>query len=706
MSITDGTRGVTRVNGTDQAVKMVKVSETDDEEVYDLEPEEPEQPVDQPDPRPPADTRGTEARRPILPTWLRSKDEFTSMAKWTAIHYGHTATYHGVRVPWYGLKATATAPAGGMRLVAGTWRWVSDAEGRPVRGAAVRKEDADRYLALSRQRNDRVRLRAAVLVVASVMGLAMALTLYIVSSGWLLTFGALVVLTMGYVGAPADRPLIGAAVIVPKAQKLTSDLVLSALENLGIGLINKAVAKGKPALVFTAPITRDGPGWRAEGDLPPGATAGDVAEKRAQLASALRRPLGCVWPEGAGEEHPGRLILWIGDEDMAKSKQPLWPLLKSGTVDLFRPTRFGTDQRGRPVDITLMFASMLIGAIPRMGKTVSLRLVLLMAALDPRAELHAFDLKGTGDLSAVEPVAHAYRAGEEDEDIEYALADMRELKQGLRRRAKVIRGLPKDICPDSKVTPDLANKRALGLHPIVIGVDECQVWFEHETYGAELESICTDLVKRGPALGIVLILATQRPDSKSLPTGISANAVLRLCLKVMGQIENDMVLGTSSYKAGVRATMFTRSDVGICYIASEGDDPRITRGHYVNAPDAVRVVERAHKVRKADNRLSGYALGHEPADLGPSFDLLADILAVVAAEEEKVWNERVATRLGQLRPDAYGGWTTENVTVALKPFGVPVKDVAGTTDEGARTTRRGIERAAIVAAVNERNRAK
>ena len=191
-----------------------------------------------------------------------------------------------------------------------------------------------------------------------------------------------------------------------------------------------------------------------------------------------------------------------------------------------------------------------------------------------------------------------------------------------------------------------------------------------------------------------------------LPTGISANAVLRLCLKVMGQIENDMVLGTSSYKAGVRATMFTRSDVGICYIASEGDDPRITRAHYVNAPDAVRVVERAHKVRKADNRLSGYALGHAPADLGPSFDLLADILAVVAADEEKVWNERVATRLGQLRPDAYGGWTTENVTLALKPFGVPVKDVAGTTDEGARTTRRGIERAAIVAAINERNRAK
>jgi S-DNA-T family DNA segregation ATPase FtsK/SpoIIIE len=29
-------------------------------------------------------------------------------------------------------------------------------------------------------------------------------------------------------------------------------------------------------------------------------------------------------------------------------------------------------------------------------------------------------------------------------------------------------------------------------------------------------------------------------------TGISANAVLRCCLKVMGQVENDMVLSTSA----------------------------------------------------------------------------------------------------------------------------------------------------------------
>ncbi len=49
---------------------------------------------------------------------------------------------------------------------------------------------------------------------------------------------------------------------------------------------------------------------------------------------------------------------------------------------------FGIDQRGRPVTVMLMFVSVLIGAMPRMGKTFPLRLLALFAALDVRAELH------------------------------------------------------------------------------------------------------------------------------------------------------------------------------------------------------------------------------------------------------------------------------------------------------------------------------
>ncbi len=214
-------------------------------------------------------------------------------------------------------------------------------------------------------------------------------------------------------------------------------------------------------------------------DLPYGVTVAEVMDRRDKLASGLRRPLGCVWPEADHDQHTGRLILWVGDQDMTAARQPAWPLAKHGTVDLFKAAPVGTDQRGRIVTATLMFVSIVIGAIPRMGKTFLLRLLALIAALDPRAELHLYDFKGTGDLSPLEPVAHRYRAGDDDEDIDYALADFRSLREELRRRTKVIRGLPRDICPENKITPELASRKSLGLHPVVICVDECQVMFEH-----------------------------------------------------------------------------------------------------------------------------------------------------------------------------------------------------------------------------------
>ncbi|WP_181412247.1 cell division protein FtsK [Streptomyces griseorubiginosus] len=644
-------------------------------------------------------------RRDVVPLWLRSVAELKTATAWVARHYAHTAGYHTLRTPVYAARLTMQAPSGLARFVGGTMRWMSDREGEPVRLAAVRREDAAEYLKLSRQRDGRVRLRTLVMVLGMFVGLGLALALYVLAPDWLqaVSVGA-VVLALGMNGRKADQPVIHRAVEIPKASKLTSDIVLRALGALGIPAISQAQAKGRDGFEFTAPITRDGPGWRATGELPYGVTVTDIIEKRERLASGLRRPLGCVWPEAA-PEHPGRLVLWVGDQDMNTAKKPAWPLAKSGTVDLFKPVAFGTDQRGRWVDITLMFIAGVIGAIPRMGKTFLLRLLLLIAALDPRAEVHSFDMKGTGDLDPVgNNVSHRHAAGDDDEAILYVLGDFRALREELRRRVKVIRSLPRDICPENKVTSQLADKRSLGLHPIVVGVDECQVLFEHPEHGKEFEEIATDLVKRGPATGIVMLLATQRPDAKSLPTGISANASARWCLKVMGQTENDMVLGTSAYKRGVRATMFAWGDKGIHYFVGEGADARIVSSVYVDAPGADAIAERARSIREKAGLLSGFALGEAPEEVtGPAYDLLADVVAVVPEAEERVWNERIAARLAELRPDVYGGWKGENVTSALKPHGIKTRDVAGTTEDGTRTTRRGIVRADVLKVIAERN---
>ncbi|WP_436232651.1 cell division protein FtsK [Actinacidiphila alni] len=645
-------------------------------------------------------------RRPVVPAWARSRREFGAAGKGVATYAGHVSAYHAVRTPWYACRLTLRAPRGVARVVGGSLRWLVDAEGEPLRQAAATREDIEEYLKLSRQRDRRVRWRSVVGVIASVVVPVVGIGLYVLAPAWLLALsGVAAVMLMGRLGQPADDPVIHRAVEIPKASKLTSDIVLRALGALGIPAINQAQAKGGPGFAFTAPITRDGPGWLAEGDLPYGVTVTDVIDRRERLASGLRRPLGCVWPEAVPDEHTGRLRLWVGDQDMAQTRQPKWPLLDVKPLDLFKAQPFATDQRGRWVVTSLMYVSGIVGAVPRMGKTFLLRLLLLIACMDPRAEVHAYDLKGTGDLSTVGRVAHRYRAGEEEDDIAYALQDLRDLRVELRRRAKVIRELPKDLCPESKVTSALADMRKLGLHPIVVGVDECQKWFEHPTYGGEFEEHCTDLVKRGPALGMTLLLATQRPDSKSLPTGISANATLRWCLKVMGQIENDMVLGTGSYKRGVRANLLAWADKGIAWFVGEGSDARVVRSVYLDAVTADALALKLYELRKAAGRLTGHALGEEPeAGNSASYDLLSDLLTAVPAGTAKTWSEDIVARLAELRPDVYGEWGPEQLAAAVKPYGIRTVQVWGTMEDGKGANRRGVRRADVLAAIDRRDR--
>ena len=221
-----------------------------------------------------------------------------------------------------------------------------------------------------------------------------------------------------------------------------------------------------------------------------------------------------------------------------------------------------------------------------MGKTFILRLLLLAAALDPRAELHAYNLKGGADHRPLELVAHAYRVGDDDEDIAYLLADLRAMRADMRAPVQ------DHPVPAPRGLPRVQGHRRPGLTPRPrTAPGAVRPWTSASSRsstpptGRRSSDHDRDLVKRGPAVGIIVIPATQRPDAKSLPTGISSTAILRLCLRVAGQLENDMVLGTSSYKAGIRATMFTRSDLGVAWLAGEGDDPVIVRAAYVDGPD-------------------------------------------------------------------------------------------------------------------------
>lgn len=651
-------------------------------------------------------------RAPVVPLWLRTREDALERIQWEAEHVGYVFAYHTLRVPAYAGRLTRRSPRGLFWLVRDVVRWVLDAETEPLRDDVIKRGATSDYLMLSSKREARIRARlgkvASVLLVAAVGGLLVTLAAPL----WVQWASLAAVLgLLGAYGTPRDQRVFDRAVLPARVEKLTSDVVVRALGAIGISELAKAAAKAN-GIEFVAPITTDGPGYRAEINLPYGVTAADVMGVRNRLASALRRPLGAVWPEPVSDAHPGRLVLWVGHEEMRKAAHPPWPLLKAGTADLFEPIPYGHDQRGRPISVELMFNNVLIGAMPRYGKTFALRVLLMACALDPSAELHLWELKGTGDLKSLEQVAHRYGSGAKEETYEGALASLREVFAELERRAEVINDLPEDLCPEFKVTRRLADTKALGLHPLVLAIDECQDLFAHEELGPEAGKLATAIIKRGPALGVILLLATQRPDKKSLPTSISANAGIRICLRVMGHVETDMILGTGSHTAGIRPSNFTKQDKGISYAVGVEDDPILVRSALLDASASKAVAERARALREEAGTLSGHAIGDRPEAV-PEHDLLRDVLAVVGADEDKVWNSAVVDRLAELRPAVYGPWAaldeadkTGTLTAALKPYGVAVGQVWGTTDDGVGANRRGFVRAEVARLANERSRVK
>jgi DNA segregation ATPase FtsK/SpoIIIE, S-DNA-T family len=293
------------------------------------------------------------------------------------------------------------------------------------------------------------------------------------------------------------------------------------------------------------------------------------------------------------------------------------------------------------------------------------------AALDPLCELWIAELKGSGDLDPLERVCHRFVSGIHDEAIGYAAESLRLLRGKVEKRAERLKALDRALCPDLRVTREIAQRRSLRSWPVVCVIDEVQNLMTHARYGRQAAADAEFVIKVGPAFGVILVLATQRPDKDSLPTGISGNASVRYCLKVMGQVENDMILGTGAYKNGIRATTFRPgTDAGIGYLSAAAL-PQVVRSAYLDMHATERVAARARSLREAAGTLSSAALGG--AEDAPR-DVLADLAAVFGRSAGLQWPE-AAARLGRRFPDRWQGVTAEELSASCRALGVPSVDV-------------------------------
>ncbi|MFC8797891.1 FtsK/SpoIIIE domain-containing protein [Promicromonospora sp. NPDC057138] len=649
--------------------------------------------------------RGDHEPLQVLPQWATSPEVFLAAvqreSKFVASWVGH----HGIRLPFVYLpKFLARAGVGLGLCVRGLARWVTDAENKATRAALMAGvRGTAEWKTLRKEHADSVRARLGGLAAAGMVSGVGGVTLYSYGgpdtlTAAAITAGAAAVTAFGVVGTKKiTKPILDTH--EEKVPKLTVDLVTDALLTLGLGSMGEVKAgRAENKILRIFPTTG---GVEIHVDLVPGATTAMVIERKDRLASALRRPLDTVWPENNHKAHPSRLNLYIADKALSERRAVEWKLRNRGETNVFEAFPIGEDQRGRPVLVNLMYNNVVIGGLPGMGKTYLLRVLILGAMLDPRTELHIHELKGTGDLLALKPVAHVCQSGDDPDDFKALLADLRNVREEMRRRSAFIRSLPRDEVPESKVTDELANR--YGIRPLLFVIDESQLAFKDPTYGGEIASLVEDITRLGRALGIILILATQRPNKDAIPTAISSLLSIRMALRVGDQTTNDMVLGTSMYKAGHRATDIDPEAKGVALMAGEKADPQLVRGASVDGAASDKIVERSRAIREAKGLLTGQAAGDEPADLDHS-TVLDHLLAVWPESDPewptgKIWSDELAARLAEHKPTLYAGWDAAQVNAAAKRHGVTAKNVKHGT--GANNVRKGLVRAEVVKAAGE-----
>jgi S-DNA-T family DNA segregation ATPase FtsK/SpoIIIE len=645
-------------------------------------------------------------RMPVLPDWVKLPDQRTAVRKWAVRHYSAVIGYHAVRLPCiYTPKILWYSPRGAWRWSTSIGRWVFDAEGKSLRLNSVANEDAAEYLKLSRQRNDRVRLRGIVATLAGIVGLAATLTLFVMAPSWLLLLAvATLTTTLGAVGAPADRPLIDLAKVTFRKRKLSSDIVIRAHEVSGLTSKDQNIA-------FPRPIGRDGDGWRVVVDLPYGKSFKDALNAHTKLASGMDIAATQLFLD-KDESSERRVSYWIADRDPLAVPSGKSPLLGATRVDFWKPFPWGVDERGNPVMATMLWLSLLVGAVPRQGKTFSARTIALAAALDPYVRLYVFDGKASPDWRRFALVAHRIGFGIVPKNgidpVGHLLTSLRELKADVEDRYHRLSELPLHICPEGKLTPEISRDKKLNMPLTLFVVDEVQEYLQHPEHGKEILSLLVYLARVAPAVGVSVMTSTQKPDDKACPSELRDQHQARFALRVGAYQVSDTILGAGSYSEGLDASKLLKSHKGVGLLKGMSDDSGIVRTYLADGRDAERVLTRAAALREAEGTLTGDAAGEAPAP-EVSATVLDDVAQVLGKGEVKVWSETIVDRLADLRPDVYGPWAeldakpkAEALTAALKPFGIGTDQISRRID-GKTVNKRGIKREDLAAAITQRN---
>src|SRR5215475_6389361 len=634
-----------------------------------------------------------EGRRvPIIPPALHPANLPGTLRR-AAGRWAHIAAFHTVRSPWYAVRLVGYALRGLMRVVGNqiAWWWVRN-HFTLMQSAADAGERME-WARLHREIKSTRLWRGLVLTVEIA---ALALGVLYVRAGRvpplvLTATGAVVLVVLARYGRPACRTLIGTAVVAPRFRKLNSDIVLRAYYAAGLGHPDRPGQQ----VSFGSQMARDGGGSHVLVDLPYGKGLDDAIAARAKIASGLDVTLSQVFITRDPTSHR-RHRLWVADRDPLAIPAGRTPLLRLRPTDIWTPAPFGLDERGTPVHLSLMWNSILVGAQPRQGKTFSARLLALYAALDPYVRLSVFDGKGSPDWRRFALVADRYAFGlamtRDGDPIEAFVAALREIKADVQDRYQRLSELPATVCPEGKLTRQIARDPGYGMPVRMVVIDEFQEYFDtpDPEVNKEIAQLLVFLVKVAPAAGVIVLGATQKPSGigsgqvAQLFNAYRDNHQVRFSLRTGSWQVSDLVLGAGAYSEGHDSSTLLPQYKGVGILRGATDATPTVRTYLADQEDAEKILIAARTLREQAGTLTGQAAG-QPM-IRASRDVLTDVHTIMTGETGLHW-QTIAERLATRVPEHYAEVTAETISAQLRALGVPSVGVKrdGINLKGART---------------------
>lgn len=237
------------------------------------------------------------------------------------------------------------------------------------------------------------------------------------------------------------------------------------------------------------------------------------------------------------------------------------------------------DEFGKSQPLSLSgHAASLVAGLPGSGKSAMISAFLTPLLCDPRVNVTVIDGKGASDYESLEKDVDLFFNDDTDFD---SFIEILESKQSLMRERvqtnKVLTG------QSNFWNSELTSERPVEL----IVIDECQAFFESSGRSKkEKESIervialVKDLVKRGRSAGVHVLLASQKPDSSSIPTAIRDLCGRRVAFRCTTREQALMVLGETPDGAP-SPTEISAENIGACVVGSESGDLIQARAFYM-----------------------------------------------------------------------------------------------------------------------------